>query len=268
MSKVIALANHKGGVCKTTLSLNLADALARDGLSVLLVDLDPQGNATKLAYSFDSAPNVTVERVLSGAASTPEAIQQTTKIDGVHLIGATLKLARLERDLQSTPFSSTSLLRKMLGTVSDIYDVVILDTPPSLNFLTANALAAAHAVFVPIESGSNLSLFGSDDMQEFIGQARQANPDLVFGGAILTKHDKRMTACKLIANALPSYYERVLTATVPPTTEIHKAQLLGKTMLQADREHVASRAFVAIAREIAAIVGLSKEKEAANVVEG
>jgi chromosome partitioning protein len=115
MSKVIALANHKGGVCKTTLTLSIADALAREGMSVLVVDMDPQANATRLAYSFDEAPAVTVEKVLEGSASLVEAIIHETRIDGVHLLGSTLKLANLEREMTQTPFfSTTSLLHEKL----------------------------------------------------------------------------------------------------------------------------------------------------------
>lgn len=263
MAKIITLANHKGGVCKTTLSSALSDALAREGFDVLLIDLDPQANATRLVYSFEEAPAVPIERVLDGSASVAEAIIQETRIDGVHMIGSTLKLASLERQLQQTPFSSTSLLATRLLAVDKAYDVIVLDTPPALNFLTANALAASDSVLVPIESGSKLSLLGTDDMLAFISQARSANPRLRFGGAILTKHDARMKMCKITAGAVRDYYESVLEATLPPTTDVHKAQAGGQTILQYDRDHTASRQVVTMAREIAEKVGLTKE--AANV---
>jgi chromosome partitioning protein len=262
MAKIITLANHKGGVCKTTLAVSIADALSREKLDVLLVDLDPQANATRLVYSFDETPSVTIEKVLDGSASVAEAIVENTHIDGVHLIGSTLKLASLERQLQQTPFSSTTLLQSKLSAVSDAYDVIVLDTPPALNFLTANALATSDAVLVPIESGSKLSLIGTDDMLEFIRQARGANTRLRFGGAILTKHDARKKMCKITAGAVRDYYESVLHATLPTTTDIHKAQASGQTILQYDRDHTASKEIVAMAREIAAIVGLkAKEPE-------
>ena len=260
MAKIIALANHKGGVCKTTLSVSLADAFARDGFDVLLIDLDPQSNTTRLVYSFDETPAVTIERVLEGSASIAEAIVEKTRIPGVHLIGSTLKLASWERSLQQTPFSSTALLTAKLAALDDAYDLIILDTPPALNFLAANALAAADAVLVPVESGSKLSLIGTDDMLDFIRQARSANPRLVFGGAILTKHDARKKMCKIAAGAVREYYDHVLTATLPPTTDVHKAQAQGQTILQHDRDHTASKEVVRMAREIAANLKLQKHE--------
>lgn len=260
MAKIISLANHKGGVCKTTLSVCLADAFAREGFDVLLVDLDPQSNATRLAYSFDETPAVTIEKVLDGSASIAEAIVEKTRISRVHLIGSTLKLGTLERQLQQTPFSSTVLLQQKLAPVADAYDLIIIDTPPSLNFLTANALAASDAVLVPIESGSKLSLLGTDDMLEFIRQARGANPRLRFGGAILTKHDARKKMCKITAGAVRDYYDSVLSASLPTSTDIHKAQAGGQTILQYDRDHTASKEIVAMAREIVPIVGLQKQE--------
>ena len=261
MTKIISFANHKGGVAKTTLSVSIADALAREGYDVLLIDLDPQSNATRLIYSFDETPSVTIEKVMDGSASVAEGIVENTRIDGVHLIGSTLKLSSLERQLQQTPFSSTSILINKLAAVATAYDAIIIDTPPSLGFLTANALAASDAVMVPIESGSKLSLLGTDDMIEFIRQARTANPKLKFGGAVLTRHDARKKMCKITAGAVKDYYASVLTATLPTTTDIQKAQALGQTILQYDREHNASREIVNMAREIIEIVGIKKETQ-------
>lgn len=264
MAKIAAFANHKGGVCKTTLLVNSADTLAREGLDVLVVDLDPQANLTSLVYSFDEAPSTPIERVLDGSASLAEAIITTTRIDGVHLVGATLKLSKLERNLQQTPFSSTQLVADMLGAVADVYDVILLDCPPSLGFLPANALAAADMVVVPIESGSKLSLVGTDDMLAFIGQARRANPRLVLGGAILTKHDARTKVCKIMAGAVRGYYAEVFEATMPDSTEVKKAQLLGKTVIQHDRDHTAARAALEIGRELMGKLGLQRKPKGAD----
>ena len=264
MAKIITLANHKGGVCKTTLSVSIADALSREGLDVLVIDLDPQSNATRLLYSFEETPSVTIEKVMDGSASVAEAIVNDSRVDDVHLIGSSLKLASLERQLQQTPFASTSLLKSKLAAVDDAYDVILIDTPPSLNFLTANALAASDLVLVPIESGSKLSLVGTDDMIEFIRQARTVNPKLVFGGAILTKHDARKKMCKITAGAVRDYYEAVLDSTFPTSTDIHKAQAQGLTILQYDRDHTASKEVVGMAREIMAKLGLQTKRETTN----
>lgn len=258
-AKTIAFSNHKGGVAKTSLSVNVADALARDGYSVLFVDLDPQGNGTQLVYGYDETPSITIEQVLAGKESIAAAIVDKTQIPGVSLIGATLKLARLERDLQLTPFASTSILLTKLQSVRDVFDVIILDTPPALSFLTANALAAADCVFVPVESGSKLALVGTDDMLEFVSQAKTVNPRLKLGGAVLTKHDGRKKLCKITQAVIGDYFDTVLGHVLPQSADIGKSQAVGQTVLQYDRECTASREVVEIAREIATIAGLTKE---------
>lgn len=263
MAKVIAFANHKGGVRKTTTAVCTADALSRDGYKVLLVDMDPQGHATALAYSMHSAPSSAVEQVLDGSITVAAAIIESPTVPGVHLIGATLNLINLENQLRQTPFSSTLLVRDMLERVSSMYDVIILDTGPALNFLTANALAAADAVFVPIESGSSLSMIGMKDLLRFIKDAQRVNPNLAFGGAILTMHDARKTLCQLTAASINETFGKVLSASLPVSEAMRQAQAIGKTILATDRESTAARKVVEIAREIATIVGLKPAKEAA-----
>jgi chromosome partitioning protein len=264
---IIAFANHKGGVAKTTLTVNVADALAREGLDVLVVDLDPQANVTALLYSAEESPGVPLEKVLDGSSSVAQAVIEQTTIPGVHLIGSSLKLANLERQLHATPFASTALLMQKLAPVTKVYDVVILDTPPALSFLTANALAAADYVFTPLSSGSKLSLIGADDLVAFIEQAKTANPRLKFGGAILARHDARKKVCKLVQEAASEYYEHVLTSTMPATTDVDKGQIVNKSVLQLERDSNVSRAVVQIAREMMQITGLVpivKEKADSN----
>lgn len=263
MAKFIVFANHKGGVAKTTISVNVADALAREGYTVLFIDLDPQGNATQLIYGFDDVPAVTIEQVLSGKESIASAIVENTRIPGVSLIGSTLKLARLERDLQTTPFSSTSLLLQKLQSVRDIFDVIILDTPPALSFLTANALAAADVVFVPVESGSKLALVGTDDMLEFVAQAKTVNQRLMLGGAILTKHDGRKKLCKITQAVIGDYFDTVFKNVLPSSADIGKSQAANQTVLQYDRESNCAREIVEIARQIAQVAELTKSEVAA-----
>lgn len=259
MAKILALANHKGGVCKTFLSVNMADAFAREGLEVLLVDLDPQGHATALAYSFEAVPSTPIERVLTGEAGMAEAIVTQNRIPGVHLLGATLKLSNIEQQLQMRRFGSPRMLADKLKPVGDAYDVIILDCPPSLGLLTANALAAADMVLVPIQSGAKLSLVGSDDMYSFIEEGREVNPRLRFGGAVLTKHDGRKKVCQIIAGSVAARYTDVFESTIPESTDVEKAVLLGQTILQFDCDHTVSRKVVSLTREVMAKLGLQSK---------
>jgi chromosome partitioning protein len=263
MAKILAVVNHKGGVCKTFCCVNMADAMSREGQSVLLVDLDPQANATKLAYSFEAAPPAPIEKLLAGDVTMAEAIITETRIPGVHVLGSTIKLANLERSLQNNPFTSTRLVAEKLRSVAEVYDIIILDCPPSLGSLTANALAAADMVIVPVESGSKLSLTGSDDTLNFINEARIVNPRLQLGGAVLTRHDGRKTVCRIIANSVREYYD-VFAATIPASTDVQKGQILGQTILQFDKDHTVTRAVFDLSREVMAKLGL-QAKELADV---
>jgi chromosome partitioning protein len=262
MAKVIAVAQHKGGVSKTTTATSVGDALSRDGYEVLVVDTDPQANATKLLYSFEDAPSGTIEQVLEGKISVAQAITSDTHVTGVDLLGATIKLSGVQKRMTSSPFASTAALKKVLDIVTDAYDVIIIDTPPALDFMTANALYAADMVFVPVESGSKLSLLGTDDMLQFIRDAQEVNPRLQFGAAILTKHDARKKLCKMTGEAVKGYYGRVLDASLPVSEDIRKAQALGQTVIQYDRQLNASNQIVAMAREIAELAGLEKRVRA------
>ncbi|MCP1121259.1 ParA family protein [Robbsia andropogonis] len=261
MAKVISFSNHKGGVSKTTLVVNISDALAREGYDVLIVDMDPQANATSMVYSFDEPPSVPVELVLDNKASTAQAVIQNTRIDGVHLIGSSLLLGRVARMMQVSSFAATSVLAEKLAPLQNTYDVIIIDTPPSLEFLPANALAASDYVFVPVQSGSKLSLIGTEDMLSFIEQGKKANPRLNFGGAILTRHDARKRMHMLTAEAIKEYYGKCLTTTIPLTTEIEKAEALGLTIIQHNPDLSASDQMRKLAREIVEITGLTKRAE-------
>lgn len=267
MAKIIALANHKGGVSKTFLSVTIADALAREGYDVLVVDLDPQGNATALVFSDEEVPSTPIEKVLTGEAGVAEAIVTTTLIPSVHLLGATLKLANVEPELQLSRFASTRMLADRLRPVADAYDVIVLDCPPSLGFLTANALAAADLVVVPVQSGHKLSLVGSDDMYSFIRQAREVNPKLEFGGAVLTKHDGRKKVCQIVGGAVMERYGKVYESKIPGSTDVQKAELLCKTILQYDRDHTVSQKVVELTREIMAQLGMEPKSNAVEVTQ-
>lgn len=263
MSIVISFANLKGKVGKTTIALSMADAFFREKLSVLVVDTDPQAKVTSLLFG-DDVPPAPIEGLLDGRTPIVESVIQNTSIPGVHLIGATLKLMSLERRWRQI-FTDPFLLRNALKPAHEVYDVIIVDTPPSLGFLTANALAASDFVFVPVASDSKLSLSGADDMRSFLREARDANPALTVGGAILTKHDARRMISKLVAGTAKEFFGNALAASIPPTDDLRKAQANGQTILQYDIDHAVSASFKLLAREVMAVTSLSaKTAEAVN----
>lgn len=263
MSVVISFANIRGKVGKTTIALSMADAFSREKLSVLVVDTDPQAKATSLLYR-DDVPPAPIESLLDGRTPIVESVIQNTSIIGVHLIGASLKLMNLERRWRQI-FTDPFLLRNALKPAQDVYDVIIVDTPPSLGFLSANALAASDFVFIPVASDSKLSLSGADDMRGFLNEARAANPALTVGGAILTKHDGRRMVSKLVAGTAREFFGSALEASIPPTDDLRKAQANGQTILQYDIDHAVSASFKLLANEIMAVTALSaKTAEVAN----
>lgn len=262
-AKIFALANHKGGVCKTTISVTLADAFQREGLDVLVVDLDPQANATKHLFGYDAEPSVTIADLFRGKGTLAQAIIQETRVKSVHLIGAHLDLSAIEWDLLRDPYTSATILRDVLAPVMEFYDVIILDTPPSLGFYMTTALVAADAVFVPVESGSKFALTGTDDVRNSIAKAKRANPNLKTVAAILTKHDARKKVCKLTANELPSRFPHVLSSYWPDTTNVEQALVMGQTILQFKNDDIASKQARLMAREIMGLTGL-EAKEAVH----
>jgi len=257
MTKIIAFANHKAHCGKTTISIIVADALARAGYKILLVDLDPQANTTRLVHSHEVGPATTIHELLEGKVAMAEAVAQDTRVDGVDLIASTLNLSRLCR-VQHSQFCSSALLKSKLNPALGIYDVVIVDTPPALDFLMANALHAADFVFVPISGDSHLSLEGAKEMLTFIAEARVANQALTFGGAILNQHSAHKRMCKLIAGAAHDYYGTVLKSTLTRAVDIQKAQAHRQTVIQYDCDVEAARQAIEMSREIAVISTLTR----------
>lgn len=262
-AKTIVLGNHKGGVCKTTLAVNLADAFVREGIEVLVIDIDPQANSTKHLLGYDVSPSVTLAHLFAQNGTLAQAIVQETSIKGVHLIPGHLDLAAMEWDLLKDAFTSAALLRETLAPILNFYDVIIIDCPPSLGFYTTTALVAADAVFVPVESGSKFALTGTDDFKKSINKAMRVNSRLKTVAGILTKHDARKKVCKLAAAELPSKFPLVLSSYWPETTNVAQALVLGQTILQYKNDDIASKQIRTMAREIIELVGIESKEAVA-----
>lgn len=244
-TKWIAVANHKGGCGKTTTVVNLAAEFARNGLTVLVVDLDPQANASMHIGKMhpSEVPVTCAELLLSEIEKLPQAIYDDTNIEGVSLIYGSLGLGRAEDDLKDDTPRPSEELRTKLAPLEGIYDVVLIDCPPSLKLLTSNALAAATHLIIPIESGSQYGLYGVTDLLKHVNKIRRVNPRLELLGALLIKHDERQTVCKLIENAAREQLGKLIPIKIPTSTKVNQAAMAQTSLHVIDRTAKVTREF-------------------------
>jgi chromosome partitioning protein len=255
---IIAVTNHKGGCGKTTTVVNLAAEFARLGASVLVVDLDPQANASlHIGKKHPSEVPVTcAELLLSETEKLPLAIHEDTNIDGVSLIYGSLALGKSEDDLRDeTPRPSEELQIK-LQPLKGLYDVILIDCPPSLKLLTSNALAAATHLIIPIESGSQYGMYGVTDLIRHVAKIRKINPNLELLGALLIKHDERQTVCKLIENTAREQVGKLLPVKISTSTKINQAAIAQMSLHALDRTAKVAREFRQLATALAQELGL------------
>lgn len=214
---IIAIANQKGGVGKTTTAINLAAAFARRGQRVLLLDLDPQANSSITFLDPLTIDFSAYDLMVDGLGSVEKSIYQTT-VKGLDIIPSRINLAKIESKLVGD-FDAPFRLKDRLETLRVLYDVIVIDTPPTLGLVTVNALVAATHVLIPIQS-SYFALEGTDDLLETIEKVKaRPNPNLQVLGVLVTLHDKRTTLAREVYEQIRrvfgvKMFETVITKSV------------------------------------------------------
>ena len=255
--RILALANQKGGVGKTTTAINLGTALAAIGERVLIIDLDPQGNASTGLGIEQSARRVSTYDVLADHAPLETAILETA-VPGMAIAPSTLDLLGLELEI-ATDRERTFRLRKAITALyegqltrgEDAFSYILIDCPPSLNLITINAMAAAHAVVVPLQC-EFFALEGLGQLLKTVDQVRQAlNPNLVIHGVVLTMFDSRNNLCTQVVADVRSFMgAKVYDTIIPRNVRVSEAPSYGKPVLLYDFKSSGAQAYLRLASEV------------------
>jgi chromosome partitioning protein len=249
MAKIFCVANQKGGVGKTTTTVNLAAGLAKVGQRVLMVDLDPQGNATMGSGVDKRQMALSIYDVLLESASVAEAAVFSDKC-GYHVLGANRELAGAEVELVEVE-RREKRLKTALAEVADDYDFVLIDCPPSLSMLTLNGLCAAHGVIVPMQC-EYFALEGLTDLVNTIKQVHaNLNPDLAIIGLLRVMFDPRITLQQQVSDQLKAHFaDKVFDTVIPRNVRLAEAPSYGLPGVVFDSAARGSQAFVAFAQEM------------------
>ena len=249
MARIIAIANQKGGVGKTTTAINIAASVASRGHRVLLVDFDPQGNASSGVGYPASRVELSIYDALLGEVAFSDVIRPT-EIPTLSLAPATTDLVGAEIELIGVQ-QRERYLAGVLASVDASYDYIIIDCPPSLGMLTLNALVAAHAVIVPMQA-EYFALEGISALVATIEKVRAAyNPELTIDGVLFTMYDGRTNlASQVRAEVAAHFGEKVFSNVVPRNVRLSEAPSHGKPALLYDAKCVGSQSYLAVADEL------------------
>jgi chromosome partitioning protein len=248
--KIVAIANQKGGVGKTTTAVNLGVALAEKKLRILLIDLDPQANATS-ALGMQEVEGESIYESLLGGVPIADKILPT-RLDNMFIIPADLDLAGAEVEIARMPEHLTRLSRTLSTFRSDeTFDLVFLDCPPSLGILMTNALAAADEILTPIQC-EYFALEGLVKIVRVVEQVRDsgANDQVEIGGIVMTMFDSRTNLSGQVVDEVRKHFgPRVYNTVIPRTVRLSEAPSFGKSILEYDSSGVGAGAYRALARE-------------------
>jgi chromosome partitioning protein len=249
MPRVLAVTNQKGGVGKTTTSINLAASLVTAGRRVLLVDLDPQGNATMGSGIDKRGLKATVYQVLLGEAPI-SSVRLRSQSGGFDLIPANRELAGAEVEMVDLAERETRL-KTALTEIQDQYDFVLIDCPPALNLLTVNGLCAANAVVIPMQC-EYYALEGLSDLVQTIKKVRLSlNPGLEIEGLLRTMYDPRNMLAQQVSEQLQQHFgDKVYRTIIPRNIRLAEAPSHGLPVLNFDRQSKGALAYLALAGEM------------------
>jgi chromosome partitioning protein len=255
MSRILTIANQKGGVGKTTTAINLATALAIAEQRILVVDMDPQGNLTSgIGLKGQARPAGTIYQALTSpeAVEDPGVFMLETRVSGMALIPADRHLTGAEVELVSLP-NRERRLRDLLHPLRDRFDVILVDTPPSLGLLTLNALVAADAVIIPL----NCEYFALEGLADLVATLRRVrvalNPSLDIAGVLLTMYDERTNLGQQVSRDIREFFkDRVFDTVIPRNIRLGEAPSHGLPAILYDVKSRGSEAYLALARELLA----------------
>lgn len=251
MGRVIAVANQKGGVAKTTTAINLSSAIALEGRSILLMDMDPQGNATSgLGIDPQSVKNTMYSCLLK--TSTIQESSLETSVPGLTLLPANADLAGAEVELVNVE-GRENHLRSIIGEMREKYEFIFLDCPPALGILTINALTAADSVLIPVQC----EYYAMEGLTRLIGTidlvTQSFNPSLELEGIVLTMFDSRNTLSRQVAEQIRSHFiDKVYQTVIPRNVSLAEAPSYGRPGILYNVASAGSQAYVHLAKEFIA----------------
>ena len=249
-ARIITVANQKGGVGKTTTTINLATALAAIGERVLIVDLDPQGNASTGLGIDRQSRTVSSYDVMTGGAGIVEAAMNTA-VPGLSIVPSTLDLLGIEMEIAAQPDRVLRLRNALRRDADGRYGYVLIDCPPSLNLLTLNAMAAAHSVLVPLQC----EFFALEGLSQLLGTVEKVrdtiNPQLTIQGIVLTMFDGRNNLANQVVDDVRAHMgDTVYETVIPRNVRISEAPSYGKPAILYDLKCSGSQAYLQLASEV------------------